>query len=91
MFEIFAHTQFDWRRVYLFWVDERAVPPTDSQSNFKLAQDTWLGPGNFPPPNIHRVPSELEPAEAAARYAQTDFGDAGRRAAVSGAVHTRGR
>jgi 6-phosphogluconolactonase len=70
MFEIFARTAFDWERVHLFWVDERTVPPSDSQSNFKFAQDSWLRPGNFPEPNIHRVFAELEPAEAAARYVE---------------------
>lgn len=70
MFERFAGTHFDWRRVHLFWVDERAMPPTDAQSNFKLTQDTWLGPSAFPPANIHRVLAELAPADAAARYIQ---------------------
>lgn len=68
MFEIFSRTPFEWERVHVFWVDERAVPPTDPQSNFKFAQDSWLGPGNFPAPNIHRVLAELDPAIAAARY-----------------------
>jgi len=68
MFEKFARTPFDWKRVHLFWVDERAVPPTDAQSNFRFTQDAWLGPGNFPPANIHRVQAELAPVEAAARY-----------------------
>ena len=70
MFEIFATTRFEWERVHLFWVDERAVPPSDQQSNFKFAQDAWLKPGNFPAPNIHRVLAELDPAEAAARYTE---------------------
>jgi 6-phosphogluconolactonase len=70
MFEIFASTRFEWGRVHLFWVDERAVPPTDAQSNFKFAQDAWLRPGNFPPSNIHRVLAELDPADAAARYVE---------------------
>jgi 6-phosphogluconolactonase len=68
MFEIFARTRFEWERVHLFWVDERAVPPSDAQSNFKFAQDAWLRPGNFPAPNIHRVLAELDPADAASRY-----------------------
>jgi 6-phosphogluconolactonase len=68
MFEIFSRTPFEWERVHLFWVDERAVPPSDQQSNFKFAQDSWLKPGNFPAPNIHRVFAELDPAAAAARY-----------------------
>jgi 6-phosphogluconolactonase len=58
MFEIFAATPFDWSRVQLFWVDERCVPPTDSQSNFKLANDAWLVPAKFPAANIHRVQTE---------------------------------
>jgi 6-phosphogluconolactonase len=68
MFEIFSRTAFDWQRIHLFWVDERAVPPTDAQSNFKFAKDSWLLPGNFPPANIHRVLAELDPPTASSRY-----------------------
>lgn len=70
MFEIFSHTPFAWERVHLFWVDERAVPPSDAQSNFKFTQDSWLRPGNFPAPNIHRILAELDPADAASRYVE---------------------
>jgi 6-phosphogluconolactonase len=68
MFQSFARSSFPWERVHLFWVDERAVPPTDAQSNFKLASDTWLTPANFPSANIHRIPAELAPDEAARLY-----------------------
>ncbi len=68
MFEIFATAPFSWDRVQLFWVDERGVPPSDSQSNFKLADDTWLTPANFPAGNIHRIEAELSPEAAAERY-----------------------
>jgi 6-phosphogluconolactonase len=70
MFECFARTQFRWDHVHLFWVDERGVPPTDPQSNFKLANDTWLKPGHFPEANIHRIAAELDPQIAASRYAE---------------------
>ena len=70
MFAMFAQTAFPWDRVHLFWVDERGVPPTDEQSNFKLANDLWLAPGRFPASNVHRIEAELPPAEAAARYTQ---------------------
>ena len=69
MFEIFATAPFDWNRVQLFWVDERCVPRDDPQSNFKLANDTWLKPAKFPEANIHRVQTERPPAEAAEIYA----------------------
>jgi 6-phosphogluconolactonase len=69
MFEAFATAPFDWNRVQLFWVDERCVPPTDAQSNFKLASDTWLAPAKFPASNIHRVQTERDPEDAAEVYA----------------------
>lgn len=68
MFEIFARHPFAWDKVHLFWVDERVVPPTDPQSNFKLAADTWLTPAKFPEENIHRVEAELGAEPAAKRY-----------------------
>jgi 6-phosphogluconolactonase len=70
MFEMFARTPFAWERVHLFWVDERGVPPTDPQSNFKLANDTWLSPCGFPPSNLHRIETELPAAVAAERYVE---------------------
>jgi len=59
MFEMFARTKFPWDQVHLFWVDERGVAPTDAQSNFKLAEDTWLEPAHFPRANVHRIEAEL--------------------------------
>ncbi len=78
MFEMFAAAPFDWSRVQLFWVDERCVPQTDAQSNFKLANDAWLAPAKFPEANIHRVQTERDPEEAAEVYAdelRLVFGD----------------
>jgi 6-phosphogluconolactonase len=68
MFEMFGRRAFAWDRVHLFWVDERVVPPTDSQSNYKLANDAWLIPAKFPAANVHRVITELAPEAAAERY-----------------------
>jgi 6-phosphogluconolactonase len=68
LFAELAKAAFDWRRVHVFWVDERCVPPTDSQSNFKLADETLLTSAHIAPSNIHRVYGELSPEAAAARY-----------------------
>ncbi len=68
MFGVMAKTKFDWSRVHLFWVDERMVPPTDSQSNYKLAKENFIDPAHFPSANVHRVQGELEPREAARLY-----------------------
>ena len=68
LFAEMALAAFDWSKVHIFWVDERCVPPTDSQSNFKLATDTLLQAARIPLTNIHRVYGELPPDEGAARY-----------------------
>lgn len=70
MFAEMAKASFDWSNVHLFWVDERMVPPTDSQSNYKLAKDHFIDAAHFPAANVHRVPGELAPAEAAKLYEQ---------------------
>ena len=71
MFEVFAKSGFPWDQVHIFWVDERYVPPSDPESNFRMANETWLEPANVPGSNIHRIPTEPEPHEAARQYAQT--------------------
>jgi 6-phosphogluconolactonase len=70
MFARLAAMKLPWDRIHVFWVDERAVPPTDAASNYKLAAETLLAPARIPPHNIHRIHGELL-AEAAARaYSQ---------------------
>jgi 6-phosphogluconolactonase len=68
MFAAMAKTSFDWSNVHLFWVDERLVPPTDSQSNYKLAKENFIDPAKFPSGNVHRVQGELSPKAAAKLY-----------------------
>jgi len=70
MFAELAQASVAWSRVHLFWVDERCVPPSDPQSNYKLAKDHFLDPARFPGSNVHRIQAELEPAQAARSYTQ---------------------
>src|SRR5579862_8684243 len=67
MFQDLAKAPFDWSRVHVFWVDERGVPPTDAQSNYKLAKEIWLA--DFPSGNVHRIQAERDPELAAQLYA----------------------
>ncbi len=68
MFAVMAKARFDWNNVHLFWVDERLVPPADSQSNYKLTKDNFIDAAHFPPANVHRIQGELPPKEAAKVY-----------------------
>ncbi|MBI2689545.1 MAG: 6-phosphogluconolactonase [Acidobacteria bacterium] len=69
LFRYLAQAEFDWSKLHLFWVDERAVPPGDPQSNYTLAYDHWLSAVDYPASNIHRIQAELPVSEAAERYA----------------------
>jgi 6-phosphogluconolactonase len=59
----------DWEHVHLFWGDERAVPPDDAQSNFRMVEQTLLAHVPIPSENVHRIAGEEEPARAARAYA----------------------
>jgi 6-phosphogluconolactonase len=60
--------QVDWTRVHVFFGDERCVPPTDSRSNFLMADETLLSKVSIPDDQIHRMRGELPPEEAATDY-----------------------
>jgi 6-phosphogluconolactonase len=68
MFREMVKVKFDWNLMHLFFVDERMVPPTDNESNFKLAQENLIGPAKIPQEHVHRIVGELTPDGAAARY-----------------------
>lgn len=63
--------QVDWSCVYVFWGDERCVPPDHHDSNYLMARQTLLDHLPVPPENVHRIRGELEPEEAAAEYERT--------------------
>lgn len=58
----------DWRRVHVFWVDERCVSRDHRESNFRLAFDAFLSIVSLPAENIHRIKGEEEPDRAAREY-----------------------
>jgi 6-phosphogluconolactonase len=68
LFSRLAKSSLDWSKIHVFWVDERCVPPTDDQSNFKMADQALLSPARISKYNIHRVHGEMTPDEGAVRY-----------------------
>jgi 6-phosphogluconolactonase len=57
----------DWTKIDIFWVDERAVAPTDDRSNYRWAKATLLDGSGIAPERVHRMPAEAPDLEAAAR------------------------
>ena len=67
-YELAAELLPRWRRdVHLWFGDERAVPPGDERSNYRLVQQTLLDRLDALP-TVHRVHGELGAPEAAELY-----------------------
>jgi 6-phosphogluconolactonase len=50
-----------FERVHFFWADERCVPPTSPESNFKPANELLFAPLKIPSSQIHRIRGEDSP------------------------------
>jgi 6-phosphogluconolactonase len=74
-----ARPAVDWGAVHVFWGDERMVPPTHPDSNYRMAREALLDHVPIPSPQIHPIPTEGgEPDDAARRYEDTLLAIAGR-------------
>ncbi len=58
----------DWSKVLCFWSDERAVPPTDSQSNYFNAMESGLSKLPLVQENIFRMKAESDIEDNALAY-----------------------
>ncbi|MFV0546862.1 MAG: 6-phosphogluconolactonase [Bacteroides sp.] len=71
MFDLWANEykrSTPWERLNLYWVDERCVKPTDSESNYGLMNSMLLYTVPIPPDNVHRIHGENDPESEAERY-----------------------
>ena len=67
-----ARTTLPWEQTLFFWGDERHVPPTDPESNYRMVDEAMLSKVPVPPANVFRMPAENPDAEAVAEtYEQT--------------------
>lgn len=59
-----------WRKVHVWFGDERCVPPDDPDSNYGMAREHLLEGVDIPRQQVHRFLSERDPDEAARLYAE---------------------
>ena len=59
----------DWKKVRLFFGDERMVPPDHADSNYGMAYKELISHVPVSEENIFRISGELPPATAAEKYA----------------------
>jgi 6-phosphogluconolactonase len=60
--------RIDWHHTHFFWGDERCVPPDHPDSNYLKARAAMLDNVPIPEQNIHRIPAEKKPEQAAEEY-----------------------
>jgi 6-phosphogluconolactonase len=63
--------RFPWPRVSWYWGDERFVPHDHPESNYRMTREAMLAKAPVPPENIHPVPTDGSPEDAAGRYERT--------------------
>jgi 6-phosphogluconolactonase len=76
MFALLASDEFrgqvDWGKVHVFWSDERAVPPDNTESNYGMARRELLIRVPIPDSNVHRMEAEkANIGRAANEYEET--------------------
>jgi 6-phosphogluconolactonase len=68
-----AHADVNWSLTQVFWTDERAVAPSDPQSNYGLAWQLWLRHVEIPAAGIHRMPADTADLDRAAAAYDVDL------------------
>ena len=63
--------RFPWPRVHWYWGDERFVPHDHPESNYRMTREAMLAKVPVPPENIHPIPTDGDPDDAARRYERT--------------------
>jgi len=64
--------EFPWKDTYLFWGDERHVPPDHEESNYRMTSEAMLSKAPLPAANVYRVKAENPDAATAARDYERD-------------------
>ncbi len=70
-------TSLPWNEVFIYFGDERCVPPDDDRSNYRMAREAFLDAVPIPSENVARMRGETDPGLAANEYASILRADLG--------------
>lgn len=73
MFDLWANEYSDitpWTRMRVYFVDERCVPPENSDSNYGMMRSLLVGVVPIPYENVFRIKGEERPEKEAVRYSR---------------------
>lgn len=60
--------KIDWKKMHIFWGDERCVAGTDERNNAKMARDALLNKLDVPLTQIHKIRTDIHPSQSAKEY-----------------------
>ena len=60
--------KIDWKKLHIFWGDERDVPFEDERNNAKMGFDTLLSKVDIPSDQIHVMRTDIPPEQSAIEY-----------------------
>lgn len=71
LYELLASDEYrsavPWDEIDWFWSDERAVPPDNAASNFRMAHELMLARAPVSESRVHRMPADAADLDRAAR------------------------
>ncbi|WP_315818824.1 6-phosphogluconolactonase [Paraflavitalea speifideaquila] len=74
LYELLATTPYrgriDWKKLHIFWGDERAVPYADSRNNARMTFEQLLNHVPVVKEQVHVMKTDITPEESAADYEQ---------------------
>lgn len=68
IYSLLADEDCQWNKWQLYLGDERCLPADDKERNSQLVQQSWLNQIDIPTRNIHFIPAERGPIQAAKDY-----------------------
>jgi len=69
VYEALCEANADWQHWHIYFGDERCLPRDHADRNSRMAEIAWLDHVAIPPNQIHVIPAELGPIDAAKQYA----------------------
>jgi 6-phosphogluconolactonase len=68
VYKSLVDADLEWRKVHVWFGDERCVPPVHVDSNYHMANEALLSRVAIPPANVHRIRGEMDAYRAAEEY-----------------------
>ncbi|XGB42764.1 MAG: 6-phosphogluconolactonase [Nodosilinea sp. LVE1205-7] len=75
LYAALAEESLPWQNLYVFWGDERYVPPDHPDSNAGMARQVWLDRVPIPASQIFLTPTQATPPSLAAQTYEASLRD----------------